>query len=442
MLPIIPLATGCLTDADNSNIVNTNTTDTTDTTDNTMTENPHNKIIVGHGADFENVARAMNSITDNSENNPYIIEVMPGVYPANWAVKQWVTVIGSGPLSTIFEGTGEEGIKIGQSNIDLKNFGIRFTTNQPTEAAIARNNTANSIYLSEIHIELLGPGTAIMNSGGNSMQTWWLRDIKIRTEGSGLDIGGLTYCDDLKIFLFGVDSGHSHVGCRVAGPYARIYLNNCRIGTGYGFEYQGKFIPNEVSGDDDVIGIWIPTGHLGTRIQVHGLESFCRNEDTINPSVNVNVIRAEVGWVRAFGCFGQAETPANWSLRKTLVQSGEGKIEQYACRFTGIQGDSFGSGTLGVQTFTDTYNGYVFDKFEAGLHRLDASGNAFTLRLRPPRFGIIPGEVHIFKKVDGLNQVTIDLNGGTLEGDPNNQVLIDQYAELKIAWDGIEWVRV
>lgn len=398
---------------------------------------PGAQIIVGSGRDFENVADAINSITDNSESNPYLILVMPGIYPTDWSTKEWVSIQGSGPLATIFQGSDGDGIKIPQPNVSLSNFGIRFTTTTQDHAAIRRTGLTTSINLSNIHIEVFGPGAGIKNRNGGTYPTWWLRDIKIRSEGIGLDVGGHTYCDDLKIFLFGANSGHPHVGCRVTGTSARIYLNNCRIGTGYGYEYRDGWVSNDVSGDDDLIGIWIPAGYSGARVEIHGLESFCRNDYVTNPSVNVNVIRAETGWVRAFGCFGSAES---W-VRQTLFQSGEGIIEQYACRFSGIQGESFGSDTIGVQTFTYLDDGYQFQKFECGLHLLDASSGAFTLMLEPPAYAMA-GEVHIFKKVDGLNAVTVRLVGATLEGDPNDYVFSQEHETLKIVWSGEEWLKI
>lgn len=397
-------------------------------------------ITVGPGADYEDVAQAINSISDNSENNPYLIKVLPGIYSANWSVKEWVSIEGSGPLATIFEGSEWGCIRIAQSNVSLSNFGMRFTTTKQQQAAILRTGPATCIYVSQVHIELAGSGVAIRNRGGGAVLTWWLRDIKLRTEGIGLDLGGQNYCDDLKVFMHGSASGHPHIGCRVMANYARIYLNNCRIGTGYGWEYQNGFIPNDVSGDDDVIGIWIPEGYSESRVEIHGLESFCRNNDTTNPLRKVNVIRTESAWVRTFGCFGQAETPADWSIRKTLYRSGKGKIEQYACRFSGVSGDSFGSNLIGVQTYTYENDGHMFSKFECGLHRLDATAAAFTLILEWPD-SAVAGEVHIFKKVDGVNPVTIDLNGATLEGSPGDVVLNNQYEELRLVWDGGEWLR-
>ena len=401
------------------------------------TSSPSNLLNIGPGGDFDDVAGALNSITDNSIDNPYLLRVLPGVYSLNWSPKSWTTIEGSGPLATIFVGSGWDSINIGESDVHLKDFGIRFTGSDEGHVAIHRSGAASGVHLSGIHIEHSGHGAAIRNSGGDPKLTWWLRDLKIRTEGIGLDIGAVTYCDDIKIMLYGTNSGHSHVGCRITGNSTRTYLNQCRIGTGYAYDYRDGFITNEVSGDDDVLGLWIPAGYQDSHVEIHGMESFCRNEDTVSHSVNVNVLRIETSWVRAYGCFGQAETPADWSIGSSIYQSGQGKIEQYGCRFSGITGRTFGSTTVGIQTFTFADDGYMFDKFEGGLHRLNASDGPFMLRLRAN-----PGEMHIFKKIDGVNQVTIDLNGATLDGNPANVVLMDAYEKLSIVWNGTEWVRV
>jgi len=366
---------------------------------------------------------------------------MPGVYSLNWKTKDWVTVVGSGPMATIFEGAGWNRISVAGSNVHLSNFGVRYTGLSAGNAAILRSGRSSGVLLENIHIDHSGDGAAVRNAGGETFLTWWLKDLRVRTEGVGLHVGGHTYCDDLKVLLYGDHSGHAHVGCLVEGQSVRIYLNNCRIGTGYWNDYaDGAYIQNKVRGSDDVLGVWLPPGNVA-KVEIHGLESFCRNEDTSPLSVNVNVIRAESGWVRAYGCFGQAETPVDWAASRSLYQSGGGKIEQFACRFTKIKGESYGSEVLGVQTFTSADNGYRLSKYEGGVHKVNAANGSFTLLLPLPDYAD-PGVVHIFKKINSANSVTINLAGARLEGSYNSPVLRSAYSTLKITWDGKQWLRV
>ena len=402
-----------------------------------------NEIIVGPGCDFEQVANALASIVDNSESNPYLIHVMPGAYDLQWSAKSWVSVIGSGPLATLFVGADGNGITVTQPNLLLGNFGIRFAGSAEEHAAISGFRKPFGIYLENIHIEQTGRGSAIRTRSQKSLQslkTWWLKDLFIRTENIGLDLGGHMYCDDLKVVMHGTNSGYAHVGCRVE-QRSRIYMQGCRIGTGYWFGHTGTdYVLNNVYGLDDVIGIWLPPDAEKARVEVHNLESFCRNNNYSPPDVIVNVIRTENGWVRAFGCFGQAE-----SLRpgktKSLHQSGDGIIEQFASRFSRIDGESFGAQTLGVQTLTSADDGLRMFKFEGGLHRLDATQGDFTITL-PPAGDAMPGVVHVFKKINVGNTVFIDLFGQTCEGMPGPLLLTQQYETLKITWDSQEWIRV
>ncbi len=399
-----------------------------------------NEITVGPGCDFEQVAPALASITDNSKDTPYLISVMPGIYNLRWTAKSWVTVVGSGPMATIFEGADWQRITIAGSNIHLSNFGIRYMGSAANHAAIARLGPAFGVVLQDIHIDHSGDGAALRNGGGGNLQTWWLKGLRIRTEGIGLYIGAHTYCDDLKILLYGDYSGHAHVGCLVVGDLVRIYLNNCRIGTGFWMDYDdGAYIKNEIRGADDVIGVWVPPGSVGARVEIHNLESFCRNENATFPAVNVNVIRAEGGWVRAFGCFGQAETPVDWAASKSLYEAGGGESERFACRFTRMEGQTYGSEVLGVRTFTRADDGHSITKYEGGLHRLDASDGAFTIFLPGPDFAD-PGVVHVFKKINPEHSITINLSGGFLEGNSSPVVLRFSYDTIKLTWDGNEWV--
>ncbi len=400
-----------------------------------------NEIIVGDGGEYPDVTSALDSITDASRLNPYLIKVLPGVFSLNFTTKSWVSISGSGRSATIFEGSGWDRIIVSGSNVTLSDFSVSHTSNAPNQAAIERSGLASDTVLSNLNIEQQGPGRAIANANGDPNLTWWLRNLKIRSEGTALEIGLHTYCDDLKILLHGNYSGNPHVGVKAIGPYFRIYLNNCRIGTGYWAGYdEGAFELNNVYGDDDVIAIWVPEADGIGRIEVHGLESFVRNETTTDPNVNVNVMRVEGSWLRAFGCFGQGETPMNWSVTNTVYQSQNGKVEQFACRLSDVEGNTYGAIVHPTQAFTVANNNYVFGKFEGGLHRIDTSGGDVILVLPGYSKGQLPGEEHYFKITNGDNSLILQLNGNTLEGSTADPVITGLYTSIRLIWDGVEWI--
>jgi hypothetical protein len=70
-------------------------------------------IVAKSGGDFTDPIAAMDSITDASDANPYLIKIMPGVYDlgsATMSLKSFVAVEGSGESVTKIKGTGPSGV--------------------------------------------------------------------------------------------------------------------------------------------------------------------------------------------------------------------------------------------------------------------------------------------------------------------------------------------
>lgn len=61
-------------------------------------------VVAKSGGDFSDPAEAINSITDASATNPYLIKVMPGVYDSSIGMKEFVALEGSGQGVTIING--------------------------------------------------------------------------------------------------------------------------------------------------------------------------------------------------------------------------------------------------------------------------------------------------------------------------------------------------
>src|SRR5438270_13821129 len=47
-------------------------------------------VVATSGGDFDSVQKALNSITDNSATNPYLVWVAPGIYTEAVTMKQYV----------------------------------------------------------------------------------------------------------------------------------------------------------------------------------------------------------------------------------------------------------------------------------------------------------------------------------------------------------------
>ena len=62
--------------------------------------------VSAEGADFADPVAAVNSITDASESNPYLVSIGPGVYtlPGTLVMKPFVTIVGAGREATTLTG--------------------------------------------------------------------------------------------------------------------------------------------------------------------------------------------------------------------------------------------------------------------------------------------------------------------------------------------------
>lgn len=429
-----------LGNVDNTSDVNKPVSTATQTALDGKDKTRFNTVYVGTGGDYAQIQDALDSITDASESNRYTIKIYPGDFNLNFDTKAYVDIEGSGDGTRLI-GTGTQRIDIASSHVNFSNFYILWTGTSAAQNAILRAYASYNIVFDNVNGEQNGLGSFMDIGGGGGLLTWQLRNMIIRSEHVGLRLGSTVYADNVRVLMHGNNTGQTHIGLEIEDTNGRLYLNNCRFGTGYwADDVNGVLTQYKIYGADNIYGIHLAGTATDTRVEIHGLESFCRNEDTDGPAVEVNVIRVEGGWVRAFGCFGQSETPDPANVY-SLYQSGDGKIEQYGCRFSRIDGNSFGGSIDGVQTFTVADDLLLISKFEGGLHRCDASSGAFTLKMELLGYAMT-GTVHTFMKTDGsANIITLDLNGATLEGSAINPTLTAQYESLKIIYDGVEWVN-
>jgi hypothetical protein len=64
------------------------------------------EITVGDGGDYSTITDALNSITDNSASNQYVIKIGPGTYVEQVNMKEYVDIYGSGKNATIIVSSG------------------------------------------------------------------------------------------------------------------------------------------------------------------------------------------------------------------------------------------------------------------------------------------------------------------------------------------------
>lgn len=105
------------------------------------------KVVAKSGGDYTTITAALNSITDASPTNCYLIHVAPGVYTEQVQMKQYVDIEGSGELTTKITFTGNaspyDGTVWGANNAEL-----RFLTVE---------NTGGAAYASAIYNSSVSP---------------------------------------------------------------------------------------------------------------------------------------------------------------------------------------------------------------------------------------------------------------------------------------------
>jgi hypothetical protein len=141
-------------------------------------------IVSPSGGNFTSVQAALNSITNNSSRNPYLIWVGPGKYFEQVTMKPWVDIEGAGEdVTRIYFGgssSAQRGTVVGTNNAEL-----RFLTIENTGAA----DNATAIYdagsLSLLHVTAKASGGTSNNTGIFSDDTASTRMNNVTATASG-----------------------------------------------------------------------------------------------------------------------------------------------------------------------------------------------------------------------------------------------------------------
>jgi hypothetical protein len=118
------------------------------------------EITVGEGGDYSTITDALNSITDNSASNQYVIKIGPGTYEEQVTMKEYVDIYGSGKNSTIIVSSGSSAdpisgdtssaTVIGANYASIRNLSIQ--SNSSSDYAIGICNYYVSPTIEDINI--------------------------------------------------------------------------------------------------------------------------------------------------------------------------------------------------------------------------------------------------------------------------------------------------
>ena len=110
-------------------------------------QHPSNVVIVAKsGGDYDTITAALDSITDASDTNRYLVKVMPGVYAERVTMKPYVDIEGSGELTTKITYMGSDqlltGTLVGADNAEVRMLTVENTGGGEYATAIYNGSTS------------------------------------------------------------------------------------------------------------------------------------------------------------------------------------------------------------------------------------------------------------------------------------------------------------
>ncbi len=153
-------------------------------------------IVAPSGGDFTSPVDAMNSISDASESNPYLVKIMPGVYnvgSSSVQMKPYVDIEGSGENATKIignSGDSSSGVIICATNAEIRLLTIENSGSGNYSQAIYINNVSN-VKLSNVTVT---SSTAVIKSTGiyNRQSSPLLTNVTIISSGPSTYVTGIT----------------------------------------------------------------------------------------------------------------------------------------------------------------------------------------------------------------------------------------------------------
>lgn len=147
-------------------------------------------VVAKSGGHYNTITAALNSISDASDTNRYLVYVAPGVYTETVTMKQFVDIEGAGELTTkitqIGSGSSITGTVIGASNAELRFLTVENTGGNTYATAIY--NSSASPHLTHVTATASG-GTAYNYGVSNSSSSPTMTDVSVTASGGSGDTG-------------------------------------------------------------------------------------------------------------------------------------------------------------------------------------------------------------------------------------------------------------
>jgi len=203
-------------------------------------------IVAKSGGDFTSIQAALNSITDASSNNRYLVWVAPGTYNERVTMKPYVDIEGAGELVTKITYSGSaalnSGTVIGANDAELRDLAVENTGG--ADYAIAIYNSSASPRLTQRTVVAQG-GTFNFGIYNSSSATPKLTNVTIEAGGGSDSRGIYNYNTSPSIYssVIKATSGSNTYGIYNynASMATSMVVNGSQIsGNQYGFYISGS----------------------------------------------------------------------------------------------------------------------------------------------------------------------------------------------------------
>ena len=151
------------------------------------------RVVAKSGGDFTSIQAALDSITDASAANPYLIHIAPGVYSETVTMKAYVDIEGSGELNTKITQVGSAvftGTVLGANNAELRFLTVENTGGFATAVAIYNNGA--SPRLTHISAIASGGGTSTTGVSNTNDSSPSMTNVSVSASGTKFNIYGVS----------------------------------------------------------------------------------------------------------------------------------------------------------------------------------------------------------------------------------------------------------
>jgi len=146
-------------------------------------------IVAQSGGDFTTITAALDSITDASASNPYLIYVAPGVYIERVTMKQYVDIEGAGELTTKITYTGSvtdtTGTVLGANDAELRFLMVENTGGAAYAVAIYNSSASPRL----THVTASASGGMLNHGVYNNSSSPTMTDVSASASGGTYNYG-------------------------------------------------------------------------------------------------------------------------------------------------------------------------------------------------------------------------------------------------------------